>query len=254
MPSKGINVCRYGLHCIAHCASLRFKLFTLGFERRETHRRAILIPQTYGKAMECLQSKEYYQSLKALAQLEQRLPKVRDVLRRSRNGPIRSTARGKMWAALSCTFCIGRLNVNAAHILPRAVLQYIFVWQRKHSNCVTVTPDRAMRRQDLHNPPQRAASLHHAVFIYWMSYQPLFPFFSPRASRVQRMRYAVGTLSGICYLVRLAANHTLLRLQLEGLELAKLLAENVPAVRAQIKVRLIMWCTSWVRKGKATSV
>jgi hypothetical protein len=33
-----------------------------------------------------------------------------------------------MWAALSGTFCIENKDGNAAHILPRAVLQYIFVW------------------------------------------------------------------------------------------------------------------------------
>jgi hypothetical protein len=49
-----------------------------------------------------------------------------------------------MWAALSGTFCIENQDGNAAHILPRAVPQYIFVWQRKQSNCVTVTPDQAI--------------------------------------------------------------------------------------------------------------
>jgi hypothetical protein len=38
------------------------------------------------------------------------------------------TARAKMRAALSGTFCIENLDGNAAHILPRAVLQNIFVW------------------------------------------------------------------------------------------------------------------------------
>jgi hypothetical protein len=42
-----------------------------------------------------------------------------------RNGPIRSTARGKMWVALSGTLCIENYVGNAAHNLPRALLQYI---------------------------------------------------------------------------------------------------------------------------------
>jgi hypothetical protein len=38
-------------------------------------------------------------------------------------------------------FCIENADGNAARILPRAEFQYIFVWQRRHSNCVTVTTD-----------------------------------------------------------------------------------------------------------------
>jgi hypothetical protein len=41
---------------------------------------------------------------------------------------IRGTARGKMWAALSGTFCIGNSDGNAAHTLLRAALRYILVW------------------------------------------------------------------------------------------------------------------------------
>jgi hypothetical protein len=42
--------------------------------------------------------------------------------------PIQSTARVKKWAALCGTFCTGNHDGNAAHIFPRAVLQYIFGW------------------------------------------------------------------------------------------------------------------------------
>jgi hypothetical protein len=39
------------------------------------------------------------------------------------HSPIRSTARGKKWAALSDTL---KTKMEMPHILPRAVLQYIF--------------------------------------------------------------------------------------------------------------------------------
>jgi hypothetical protein len=42
--------------------------------------------------------------------------------------PIRSTARGKKWAALCGAFCIEYQNGNVAHFSPRAVLQYNFLW------------------------------------------------------------------------------------------------------------------------------
>jgi hypothetical protein len=42
--------------------------------------------------------------------------------------PIRSTARGKEWAALCGTFCIENQDGHAAHFFLRAVLQSIFVW------------------------------------------------------------------------------------------------------------------------------
>jgi hypothetical protein len=44
------------------------------------------------------------------------------------HGLIRSTARGKQWAALCGTFCMENYDGNAGHFFPRAVLQYMFVW------------------------------------------------------------------------------------------------------------------------------